>query len=134
MRVYVFEEDPALLDLLMLYLKNKGHQVQGFMEGYKCPLYLLEECICPAEKPCAEAVIVNTREPNEESIQILLDQEQKGCKLNKRNKAVMSTSFTPELQALIEGNGFSIIKKPFRLSALTDWLDECKGRLQIATS
>lgn len=129
MRIYIFEEDPALLDLLVLYLENKGHHVQGFLEGYKCPLYLLEECACPAEKPCAEAVIINTRKPNKGSLQILRDQEQKGCKLPKRNKAIMSASFTPELQELIEGHGFSVIKKPFRLAVLNEWLGECKGRI-----
>lgn len=129
MKIYIFEKDPALLDLLMLYLKNKGHQVQGFLEDYECPLYLLEECACPATKPCADAVIVNTGVPNEENIQILLDQEQKGCKLPKSNKAVMSARFTPEFNKLVEGHGFSIIEKPFRLETLTEWLYECKNRL-----
>jgi len=133
MRLFIFEEDPALLDLLMLYLKDKGHQVQGFQEGYKCPLYLLAECSCPAEKPCAEAVIINTKKPNRESIQILLDQEQKGCKLPKLNKAIMSASFTSEQQEYIESQGFSIIKKPYRLAELIEWLGECKNRLQITT-
>jgi len=131
MRIYIFEEDPTLLNLLMIYLKNKGHQVQGFLEEYKCPLYLLEECVCPASTPCAEAVVINTRVPNEGSIQILIDQERKGCKLPKSNKAVMSASFTDELKELVESHGFSVIKKPFRLAALTEWLEYCKTRLQI---
>jgi len=130
MRVYIFEEDVSLLELLVTFMKNQGHQVRGFSEGYKCPLYLLEECVCPASKPCAEAVIVNTRVPNQASVQILLDQEAKGCKLTNRNKAVMSANFSEQHENYIRQYGFSLIKKPFRLKAITSWLEECAERLQ----
>lgn len=130
MRVYVFEEDPSILDLLMLYLKGQGHQAQGFSSGYNCPLYLLEECECPASKPCADAVLVNTRIPNAESIQVLLDQDRKGCKLPKSNKAVMSASFNVDQEEHIRQHGFSVLKKPFRLTAITSWLKECAVRLE----
>ena len=130
MRIYIFEEDSSLLDMLMLYLRSKGHQVQGFTEGYKCPLYLLDECECPATKPCADAVIVNTRVPDKESIQVLLDQEKKGCKLTSQNKVVMSANLTESLEEYIQDKGFSTIKKPFRLTALNAWLEECAKRLR----
>lgn len=131
MRIYLFEEDPSLLNMLVLYLRNRGHQVQGFASGYKCPLYLLEECTCPAAKPCADAVVVSTRIPDEESLQILIDQDTKGCKLPKLNKAVMSANFTEAQETLVQDKGFSIVKKPFRLAAIDRWLEGCAKRLQL---
>jgi hypothetical protein len=128
MRIHIFEENPSILNLLVLFLKNKGHQVHGFSDGYKCPLFLLDECICPADKPCAEALIVNIQNPNQENVQILLDQEEKRCKLHKRNKAIMSSDFTPEQEQSIQDQGFTTIKKPFRFAAISNWLDECTTR------
>lgn len=130
MRIYVFEEDPSLLNLLSTYLINQGHHVKGFSEGYKCPLYLLEECVCPASKPCAEAVIVNTRMPTKESVQILIDQDRRGCKLPKANKAVMSASFNSDQEEYVKQQGFSMIKKPYRLATITLWLKESALRLE----
>lgn len=130
MRVYLFEEDPSLLELLVLYLKSKGHQVQGFLGGYTCSLYLMEECVCPADTPCAEAVIVNAKIPNQESFQILVDQARKGCKLPRQNKAVMSACFSEAQEQAIRDQGFSVIKKPFRLAAIDAWLATCSARLQ----
>lgn len=129
MRVFVFEEDPSVLELLVLYLEQTGHHAQGFRAGYTCPLYLLEECVCPADKPCAEAVIVNTKVPTQESLQILIDQDQRKCKLPKANKAVMSAYFNPEREKYFQEQGFTVIKKPFRLSTIATWLNECSDRL-----
>lgn len=130
-RVYLFEEDPSVLNLLVLYLTSQGHQVQSFSNGYECPMYLQEECECPASEPCADAVLVNARVPDQESIQILLDQDKRGCKLPKANKAVMSTSFNVEQQEYVEQQGFHVIKKPFRLKAISSWLSECSARLDV---
>ncbi len=129
MRVYVFDDDPSLLNLLTLYLANKGHQVQGFLHKYSCPLYQLDSCICPVDEPCAEAVIVNTRVANKESLNVLIDQDQKGCKLLRLNKAVMSANVTEAQEGFIRDQGFSVLKKPFRLTTVTSWLDACDERL-----
>jgi hypothetical protein len=37
---------------------------EGFWDKYSCLIYQLEACSCPAEKPCEDAVIVNTRVAN----------------------------------------------------------------------
>ena len=130
MKVFVFEEDPSLLKLLTMFFENKGHQVQGFSGDYSCPLYQEEACACTVEKPCADAVIVNTRTPDQERFQMLIDQDKKGCKLPKLNKAIMSSSFTEDHKQRISDQGFHTIKKPFRLEAIANWLEECEDRLK----
>ena len=125
----MFEEDPSMLELLVRYLEKKGHEVRGFLDKYSCPLYQLESCSCPAEKPCADAVIVHTRVANQKCLLILLDQDKKGCKLPKINKAIMSANITEDQERHIQGMGFSAIKKPLRLATLNNWLMECSERL-----
>jgi len=129
LRIYIFEEDPSFLKLLTVFLEKKGFSVQGFHDGYSCPLYQLERCVCPADTPCADAVLVNTRIPSLEGIRLLLDQDRKGCKLPRENKGVMSAGFTTEQQQLVQSHGFQVIRKPARLAAISAWLDECARRL-----
>jgi DNA-binding response OmpR family regulator len=129
MRIFVFEEDASLLNLLTLYLEIKGHQVRGFTDQYSCPLYQSAASVCPADKPCADAVIVNTRCPDQENIQILIDQERKGCKLPGLNKAVISANISEEQDQMICSLGFYVIRKPFRLTTISSWLTECAKRL-----
>jgi len=128
MRIFVFEENPDLLRLLTIYLKDKGHEVYGYSGPYTCPLYQKDECTCPLDNPCAEAVIVNSRHPYREKLQILIDQDNRGCKLPKFNKAMTSASFTKKDEKKISDLGFTVIKKPFRLSAVNNWLVECQNR------
>ncbi len=130
MRIYVFEEDPSLLKLLTLFLEKNGHQVRGFPSEYSCPLCQSETDVCFAEKPCADAVIVNTRSPDQEKFQLLIEQNKKGCKLPNINKALMSTTFTDIQKKMICDQGFHLIKKPFRLAAITNWIKECSDRLK----
>lgn len=129
LRVVIFEEDTSLLSLLTLYLRNKGHEVQGFLDPYSCPLYHQERCTCPAQTPCAEAVIVNSRNPLLGNLDILLDQDHKGCKLPRENKAIMCASFLKGQEEQIQVLGFSTIKKPFRLAKIEEWLSACAARL-----
>ena len=131
MRVYIFEDDPSILKMLTLYLQNKGHQVQGFLDTYSCPLYELDTCACPPDKPCAEAVLINSRKQHSDNIYFLVKQEKKGCKLTNPNKAVMSTSLTDEQVKKIRESGFSVIKKPFKLIQVEEWLRECAARLGL---
>ncbi|PLX80022.1 MAG: hypothetical protein C0614_07450 [Desulfuromonas sp.] len=128
LRIFIFEEDSSLLNLLTVYLQGKGHSVQGFLGRYSCPLYQKEHCCCPAEKPCAEAVIINSRNPLKDA-DILIDQGRKGCKLAAKNKAVMCASFLKGQEDVVQDLGFSTIKKPFRLEKIEEWLESCTARL-----
>lgn len=67
-----------------------------------------------------------------ESIRLLIDQDNKGCKLTRQNKAVMSANFTEDQERFIQSHGFSTIKKPFRLTSIDQWLEGCADRLNIA--
>ncbi len=129
LRVFIFDEDESFLKLLTILFENKGHSVQSFKDGYSCPLFQNDSCECPAQHRCADAVLVNIRPPNIQNIDILLNQDAKGCKLIKANKAVISTSFTEDLEKRIRGYGFHTIKKPSRLSKIDEWLEGCSERL-----
>lgn len=129
LRIFIFEEDPSLLKLLTLFLEKQGHQVQGFLDPFTCPVYQQERCTCPATSPCAEAVIVNSRAPLHSCVDLLLGQDRKGCKLPRANKAIMCASFLSDEEERVRQHGFATIRKPFRLAKIEEWLSECSATL-----
>lgn len=129
MRVFIFEQDEALRDLLTRFARSKGHEVHSFADQYSCRAYAEDSCNCPADSRCADAVIINTRVPTLDNIRILLDQVKKGCRLPSPNKAVMSALMTDAHEQAIHGQGFSAIRKPFRLARVNEWLAACERRL-----
>lgn len=123
LRIKIYAKDLSVLKLLTLILQNKGHQVQGVTDNYFCPSYSLEKCPYPPGTRCADAVIINTRKPVLETLPVLKEQNEKGCKLTKQQKAIMSCFFTDEQKQTIQSLGYPIIKKPFSLSTITKWLE-----------
>ncbi|PLX86892.1 MAG: hypothetical protein C0618_08335 [Desulfuromonas sp.] len=129
-RVFVFEDDIPTLELLTLVIQRQGYEVQGFTSRFSCPAYTSDRCECPQHKPCANAIIVNTRFPESKNLDLLIEQDKRGCKLSRENKAVMSASFSTERESQVREMGFKTIKKPFRLHKIIAWIQECEARWQ----
>ena len=94
MRIHIVEEDPSLLHLLSVYLKQKGHDVYGHSGHHQCPSKSGNAQSCLANAACAEAVIFNVRYPNKRSIDALVTQIQKECQIDKKKMAIMSPIMT----------------------------------------
>lgn len=129
LRINVYGIDPSLLKLLTLILEKKGHQVQVFTDSYSCPSCIHETCIYPLGTTCADAIIINTRKPVLETLPILKAQDEKGCKLTKQKKVIMSSFFTDKQKQAIQSMGYTTIKKPFAMSKIADWLESCESSL-----
>ncbi|WP_303720792.1 hypothetical protein [Malonomonas rubra] len=129
LRIKIYAKDLSLLRLLTIILERKGHQVQGYTDNYCCPSCSLKKCPCPPGTACADAVIINTREPLLETLPILKAQNENGCKIAKQRKAIMSCIFTDEQRQAIQILGYPVIKKPFSLSTIAKWLETAEPHL-----
>ncbi len=127
LRINIYGIDSPLLKLLTLILEQKGHQVQGFTDSYRCPSCIPETGACPPGMTTADAVIINTRQPVLETLPILKAQDEKGCKLTKQKVAIMSAFFTDEQKQAIQSRGYTTIKKPFPISEIVAWLESCES-------
>lgn len=65
-------------------------------------------------------------------IQLLEYQSERKCKIDIRNKAIMSANIGDENLKEIEKMGCSFIPKPFNLLQLTNWLDGCTNRIDLS--
>jgi CheY-like chemotaxis protein len=129
MRVLVFDDDQALRELFRKILQGFGHNVTAYADPTLCPAYQSPKCECPADKPCAEAMIIDVMMPNMSGIDLLKAQRERGCKALDQNKALMSAANKPEFRDTASEFGCRFLKKPFKISEVRVWLEECSNRL-----
>lgn len=132
MRILVFEPDNSLRELLHIYLAGQGHEVLAFPDPAVCPLFAnlgAEDSGCPNSSPCGDVVIIDNQMPHISAIDFLKLQRRRGCKALDANKAVMSASMTKQLEEVINEFGCHHIRKPFQLSKINTWVDECLKRV-----
>lgn len=135
MKILVFDPDNSLRELLRIYLSGHGHEVLAFRDPTVCPLYANlhdEACFCPQDAPCGDVVIIDNKMPHISAIDFLRTQRRRGCKALDANKAVMSASMTRQLEAELAEFGCHHIRKPFQLSRIKEWVDECLGRIILS--
>lgn len=131
-RVIVLDDEPFVLDMLGRFFDQRGYEVLSYAEPVICPLY--EKCAESCEKvvPCADVVITDLKMPKMSGIELLERQTKRGCKLDVRNKAVISGHFEEGSIRKIDGMGCARFEKPFGLSALSGWLRECEQRIDLS--
>lgn len=132
LKILVLDQDAGLQKLLKTYLTVQGHEVQTFRDPAACPLYrqlLDERCCCPQERPCADVIIADIGMPHINALDFLRLQRRRGCKAPDANKAVMSASMPRALVMAIKELGCHHIKKPFHLSEIGRWVEECAARI-----
>ena len=131
LRVLIFAEDVAMRDLLNALLKQQGHEVQLFWGPSACPLYRPpndEQCRCPKEVPCADAVVIDG-DMADDVLTFLRAMQKRGCQVLGANRALMSSDHTGAMAEAVAGFGCHLIRKPFRLDELKSWVVACTERL-----
>lgn len=130
LRIFIFDLDKSLRDLVAIIARNKGHEVLAFPEPSACPIYSAQDCTCPQNHACGDLMIIDSRMLKMSTIDFIRKQIDSGCKGATQNKLILSTtgSNEEELQAA-EEIGFRLMRKPFKVEDISDWIDECEKRI-----
>ena len=131
-RAIVLDDEPIVLDVLENFLSSKGYEVYCFAHPLFCPLFRKDESFCLNKKPCADIVITDLKMPGMDGIGLLERQAGKGCSVDIRNKALISGFIAEEDEVKLSELGCAVFRKPFRLSALSSWIDACEVRMPIS--
>jgi|MudIll2142460700_1097286.scaffolds.fasta_scaffold12225_5 CheY-like chemotaxis protein len=131
-RVIIFDDEPSLLELLELCFAKWGYEVFSYSTPVVCPLNGSSAGICESHAPCADLVISDFQMPQMTGIELFQLQAQRGCKVNRKMKAIMSGHSDGELSRHCEGLGYRFFEKPFACSDLTDWLSECERNIDLS--
>ena len=129
LRIIIFEDDPAITDLLKTALTKIGHHVFIYSEATGCPLSREDSCCCQQDFPCADVLISDIVMPHMTGIDFYKRLRSKGCKVIEANKALMSATTREEYLDEVEELGYKIFTKPFRLKQIAQWLNECSDRI-----
>ena len=65
-------------------------------------------------------------------LELLQIQQQRGCKLDVKQKAVISGDIESENKKLIQEMGISFFQKPLIIPEFSEWLSECEKRIDLS--
>jgi CheY-like chemotaxis protein len=130
-RVVLFDDDPIVLELLQLYFEERGYEVVALLEPVACPVYL-DGAGCDKSLPCADIMITDLMMPTMSGVELLELQARRGCRLDIRNKAVISGSHDRASLEAVRRLGCMSFDKPFHFPQLIRWVYECEARMDLS--
>lgn len=130
-RAILYDDEPALLSLLTLFLEQRGYEVLAFDEAVACPVYE-DGGRCDKRRPCGDLIISDLEMPLMSGVELLRRQTLQGCRLSIENKAILSGNLDPDTRETIRGLGAEAFAKPCRLGTLAAWVGECERRMDLS--
>jgi response regulator RpfG family c-di-GMP phosphodiesterase len=131
-RVIILDDEEIVLYNLREWMSKKGFEVLIFNEPKVCPIQGNNGEYCTKEKQCADILITDYKMPQISGIELLQKQSKRRCPIDIRNKTIISGSTDDEIKKTTYELRCSLFKKPFRLSEISDWLSECKKRIDLS--
>jgi len=131
-RIIIFDDDVIMLRTLDECLSSMGYEVLSFNEPVICPIYSRDSNDCTTENLCADIILTDYNMPKMNGIELLQKQSQRGCKLDKRNKSIISGYIDEDTNKEIQKLNYSLFDKPIELSELSCWLSECNKRIDLS--
>lgn len=131
-RVIIFDDETAILTLFKRRFAQRGYEVMMFQEPVICPVYEDSSDTCENIYPCADLMFVDFKMPKMNGVELLEHQKQRGCKLNAKNKAIITGYVLEDYMTRINDIGCALIRKPFAFSEISSWLSACEKRIDLS--
>jgi DNA-binding NtrC family response regulator len=131
-RALIFEDEPTIRLLFETVLKIRGgYEVITFEDPSESPLSKIAKCDCVNDKVCADIVITDINMPTINGLDFLENQYESCCKINMKNVAIMSGYWTDECIVRAEKMNAHILKKPFALEVIEEFLNKCEENIDF---
>jgi len=131
-RVLIFDDDRNVLNLLKDFFSIRDYDVLTFDSPVTCTIYDKSLESCANAKPCADIVITDYQMPKMTGLELLLQQAQRGCKVDIRNKALMSGDLDEETQNKVKALGYAFFGKPFKFSEFVAWVEDREKHIDLS--
>ncbi len=129
-RIMIFDDNTMLLELLESYFDKLGYEV--FL--HESPVVCLVNGAagsCKSPASCADLMLSDFR-CLITGMELFQFQEQRGCKIDRNMKALMSGHSDRALLKQCNDSGYRFFKKPFSFSELDSWLSECEKNFNLS--
>lgn len=130
----MIDDHITTLEMMEKWLSRNGYEVMPFNKPIRCPFSEPDSEQCIKENRCADIYLSDFDMPSQNGLELLQKQTRIGCKIDTRNKAIISGSVDDELKMQIRKLGYKFFDKPIELSELSDWLKECEKRVDLSQS
>ncbi len=135
LRILVFDDDADIRKLLQTALSSRGHEVKALSDPTEFAFVNKERCPCSPDNPCADILIADIVMPNIDGIEFYKNLKKSGCHpLTKGNVAIMSGYLTIHYMNELNTLDIHYFRKPFQLSEIYEWIDECQARIEAASA
>lgn len=130
-RAVIYDDDGTILKVLKEILSMRDYEVFTFQSPVICPLGEIEKNSCLKPYPCADIMISDFNMPKMNGITLFRQQLQMDCKMDLRNKAIMSGYLEEQHNKMLGELGIHFFQKPIKFSDLSAWLDQCELRINL---
>jgi len=132
-RVIIFDDEVFILNMLKEFFLMRGYEVLTYSDPTSiCPIYGQGGDLCSSHDRCCDVMITDFNMPYVKGVELLERQSRKGCKLNIRNKAVISGYIDEQYRMRVLQLGCAFFQKPFNLLMLMEWLAGCEQRIDLS--
>ncbi len=131
-RAIIYDDEIILLDLFKRWMVQRGYEVLTFSEPNACPLYGKHSDTCTQKYKCADVVITDFKMPKMTGLELLQSQRQRGCKLDVKQKAVISGDIERKNKKMILEMGVTFFQKPLIIPEFSEWLSQCEKRIDLS--
>ena len=128
LKILVFDDDRQIPALLRKFFEFQGHTVETYSDPTYCPLFQTHKNVCNKSSPCFDVLISDINMPHVSGIELIARQKQYGCKIHDQNRALMSSEHYLESEFSQGDLGCKFFRKPFNISEVLGWLEECADR------
>jgi DNA-binding NtrC family response regulator len=126
-RILIFEDNDILRATLKYVLNERGYEVFTFSDPGFCQLYDSINHKCPVDHACADIILSDVNLPTKTGLELIKEQQQKGCKVKYR--ALMSGDWTDSILKEARKLDCHIFHKPFNMENLFQWLNKCSEKI-----
>jgi DNA-binding response OmpR family regulator len=120
LRVVIFDDEPAIRELLRTVCERRGYEVFTFRNPGLCPLHVMERCPCGPGAFCADLLLCDLHMPEVAGLDFVEGLRAKGCA--GPQIALMSGAWSPAAHARAVRLGCRLFEKPFEIPELLAWL------------
>jgi len=127
--VIIIDDENMFLSNLKKWFSQKDYNV---LTPTVCPVYGKRADNCMIENPCADIIMTGFNVPEMNGIELLQYQSQRGCKINKRNKAIVSGYTDDNIIKAMNESDYQFFEKPLDFFLISDWLSGCEKRIDLS--
>jgi hypothetical protein len=126
-KVYVFDQDVAIREMLWKIFKARGYRVYCYPLAGACPETFFAKLDCNSGHACGKFILSCIDFHDFPRLELIKRQVIKKC-CKVQNIGLMSTSWSASEQALATGLGCETFQKPLREDDLSSWVDACEKK------